>query len=54
MSKYGVFSGPYFSVSGPEKTTYLGTFHAVKVIYLLPLNSKRKRGSGGAKIYLFN
>ena len=36
MSKYGVFSGPYFSVFGlnaekygQEKTPYLDTFHAV-------------------------
>ena len=36
VSKYGVFSGPYFSVLGlntgkygPEKTPYLDTFHAV-------------------------
>ena len=29
MSKYGVFSGPYFPVFGPEKTLYLDDFHAV-------------------------
>ena len=36
MSKYGVYSGAYFSVFspnagkyGPEKTPYLDTFHAV-------------------------
>ena len=29
MSKYGVFSGPYFPVFGPEKTPYLHTSHAV-------------------------
>ena len=29
MSKYGVFSGPYFPVFGPERTLYLDTFHAV-------------------------
>ena len=29
VSKYGVFSGPYFPVFGPEKTSYLDTFHAV-------------------------
>ena len=36
MSKYGVFSSPYFPVfspntekCGPGKTAYLGTFHAV-------------------------
>ena len=30
MSKYGVFSGPYFPVFGPEKTPYMDTFHAVE------------------------
>ena len=37
MSKYGVFSSPYFPVfglnsrkNGPENTPYLDTFHAVK------------------------
>ena len=29
VSKYEVFSGPYFPVFGPEKTPYLDTFHAV-------------------------
>ena len=36
LSKYGVFSGPYFPAFGlntgkygPEKTRYLDTFHAV-------------------------
>ena len=29
MSKYGVFSGPYFPVFGLGKTPYLDTFHAV-------------------------
>ena len=29
VSKYGVFSGPYFPVFGPEKTPYLDTFLAV-------------------------
>ena len=38
MSKYEVFSGPYFLVfgrntgkCGPEKTPYLDTFHAVRI-----------------------
>ena len=38
MSKYGIFSGPYFPVFelntgkyGPEKTPYLDIFHAVTV-----------------------
>ena len=30
VSKYGVFSGQYFPVFGPEKTPYLETFHAVR------------------------
>ena len=37
ISKYGVFSGPHFPISGlntvkhgPEKSQYLGTFHTVK------------------------
>ena len=29
MSKYGVISGPYFPVFGPEITSYLDIFHAV-------------------------
>ena len=33
VSKYGVFSGPYFPAFGPEKTPYLDTFHAVSVTY---------------------
>ena len=32
VSKYGVFSGPYFPVFWPEKTPYLEAFHAVKTI----------------------
>ena len=31
MSKYGVISGPYFPVFGPEITPYWDTFHAVPV-----------------------
>ena len=31
VSKYGVFSGPYFIAFGPEKTPYLDTFHKVCV-----------------------
>ena len=29
VSKYGVFSGPYFPALGPENNPYLDTFHAV-------------------------
>ena len=29
VSKYGIFSGPYFPVFGPEETSYLETFHAI-------------------------
>ena len=43
MSKYGVFSGPHFPVFGPEKTTYLETFHAVKF----------QKGSKVAKILMY-
>ena len=48
VSKYGVFSGPYFPVFspntekyGPEKTAYLDTFHAVAfiaVVFTSPFN----------------
>ena len=31
MSKYRVFSGPFFPVFRPEKTPYLETFHAVQL-----------------------
>ena len=31
VSQYGVFSGPYFPVFGPENTPYFDTFHAVNV-----------------------
>ena len=34
VPKYGVFSGPYFPVIGPEKTPYLDTFHAQVLINL--------------------
>ena len=30
--KYGVFSGPYFPVFGPEKTPYLDTLYAVQIL----------------------
>ena len=29
VSKYGVISGPYFPVFGPEITSYLDAFHVV-------------------------
>ena len=32
MSKYRVFSGPYFLVIGPEKISFLDTFHGVIVV----------------------
>ena len=48
MSKCGVFSGPYFPASelntgkyGPEKNTYLDTFHAV---YIWLLKQTRIKG----------
>ena len=36
VSKYGVFSGPYFPVFGLEKTPYLDTFHTEPVV-LVPI-----------------
>ena len=32
VSKYGVFSGPYFPAFGQEKTPYLDSFHAVDYV----------------------
>ena len=50
VSKYGVFSGPYFLVFsqntgkyGPEKTPYFDTFHAVYLF--LPVSIKYNRKS---------
>ena len=44
MSKYGVFSGPYFAIFGlntgkygPEKTLHLETFYTVYVLHLYSL-----------------
>ena len=31
VSKYGVFSGPYFPAFGPEKNPYLDTFYTVYI-----------------------
>ena len=46
MSKYGVYSSPYFPVFSPntgkyrlEKTPYLDTFHVVKIISRLDSHS---------------
>ena len=54
MSKYGVFSGPYFPVFGlntrkygAEKTPYLDTFHAVN-----PWKKTCKKSPTGAAINL--
>ena len=38
VSKYGVFSGPYFPVFEPEKTPYLDSFHVVVDYYHQNLN----------------
>ena len=35
VSKYGVVSGPYFPVFGPEKTSYLDTFQTVILSIIL-------------------
>ena len=44
VSKYGVFSGPYFPVFslnmekyGPEKTLYVDTFHTVWHTDIMPI-----------------
>ena len=44
MSKYRVFSVPYFPVFGPEKTPHLETFYAVntyEIISILRLTQKK-------------
>ena len=44
MSKYRVFSVPYFPVFGPEKTPHLETFYAVntyEIISILSLTQKK-------------
>ena len=33
MSKYGVYSGPYFPVLGPEKTPYFDTCSVVTTLW---------------------
>ena len=38
MSKYGVISGPYFPVLGPEITPYLDTFHVVSMSHIINEN----------------
>ena len=52
MSEYRDFSGPYFTVFnpntgkyGPEKTLYLGTFHAVQGFYFPCLDDFRPKNS---------
>ena len=49
MSKYGLFSGPYFPVFGvnteiygPEKTPYFDTFHAVSELILVIVNGQKQ------------
>ena len=45
MSQYGVSFGPCFSLFRPEKTTNLGTFHAMDILPILSLlwESDRKK-----------
>ena len=45
MSKYEVFSRPYFPVFGPEKTPYLDSFHAAVVLVLRTKLLKNNFGS---------
>ena len=53
VSKYGVFSGPYFLVFstntgkyGLEKTQYLDNFHAVRCKGPKSISSQRSMGPG--------
>ena len=41
VSKYGVFSGPYFPVFGPEKTPYLDTFRQWASVTYKPVTYKK-------------
>ena len=58
MSKYGVFSGPYFPVFSPitgkygsEKISYLVTFHEV-VLWRAKQNNRSKfRGEAGTTMH---
>ena len=42
MSKYVIFTGPYFPVFGPQKTPYWDTLHAVHLL--------KKKQSRGCKV----
>ena len=59
VSKYGVFSGPYFVVFspntgkyGPVKTPYLDSFHEVYVIQFSTAKAKVLRANATPKIIL--
>ena len=54
VSKYGVFSGPYFPVFipntgkyGPEKNPYLDTFHVVLFPYYVIYNAQKRYSCRG-------
>ena len=42
VSKYQVFSGPYFLVFGPEKTLYFDTFDAVLNVQYGKIKTRKK------------
>ena len=61
MSKYGVFSGPYYPVFGlntgkygPGKTPSLDTFHAVVCVTINPLNASPTKRSNTFKKFVGN
>ena len=61
MSKYGVFSGPYYPVFGlntgkygPGKTPSLDTFHAVVCVTINPLNANPTKRSNTFKKFVRN
>ena len=43
VSKYGVFSGPYFPACGPEKTPYVDTFYVAAICKKHPQSSTNYR-----------
>ena len=49
VSNYGVISGPYFPVFGPETTPYLGFFHAVGCVGNCKIVSGNSFGACGRR-----
>ena len=44
VSEYGIFSGPNTGKYGPEKTSYLDTFHEV-IYFLIKFDMKKPKQS---------